>query len=224
MDGDAHPIAPSHLADGRTLDKLVAADPAAALGPSGVSPLGQPVAVPPQDLGRRPPPVDPAHPSQAIAAAGFAREEAAGIALGDSPPVYKDPNHKPELICALTEFEALCGFPCTGRVGRPATSERRCSTLSLWARAIGGPGLSVVLGSDGSPLTRGRPVTSLSWWPSRRRAPWSCRGRTHCRPLPRRRGRGGRGLVESRVAPTRARPCISAPAICTPTYRGWVWR
>jgi len=27
-----------------------------------------------------------------------------------SPEIYKDPNHKPELACALTPFEALCGF------------------------------------------------------------------------------------------------------------------
>lgn len=26
------------------------------------------------------------------------------------PDIYKDPNHKPELACALTPFEALCGF------------------------------------------------------------------------------------------------------------------
>lgn len=26
------------------------------------------------------------------------------------PSVYKDPNHKPEMAIALTEFKALCGF------------------------------------------------------------------------------------------------------------------
>jgi mannose-6-phosphate isomerase len=26
------------------------------------------------------------------------------------PDIYKDPNHKPELAIALTQFEALCGF------------------------------------------------------------------------------------------------------------------
>jgi mannose-6-phosphate isomerase len=28
----------------------------------------------------------------------------------DRPDLYKDPNHKPEMACALTEFEALLGF------------------------------------------------------------------------------------------------------------------
>jgi mannose-6-phosphate isomerase len=50
------------------------------------------------------------HPSRAQAAAGFEREEAAGIALDDPLRIYRDPNPKPELICALTTFEALCGF------------------------------------------------------------------------------------------------------------------
>lgn len=26
------------------------------------------------------------------------------------PDIYKDPNHKPEISIALTDFEALCGF------------------------------------------------------------------------------------------------------------------
>jgi mannose-6-phosphate isomerase len=51
-----------------------------------------------------------AHPSAADAASGFAREEAAGIALDDPRRSYKDANHKPELVCALTEFHALTGF------------------------------------------------------------------------------------------------------------------
>ena len=28
----------------------------------------------------------------------------------DAPTVYKDPNHKPELICALEDFVGMCGF------------------------------------------------------------------------------------------------------------------
>lgn len=50
------------------------------------------------------------HPDTATAAAGFAREEAAGIASDDPQRVYRDPFAKPELLCALTPFDALCGF------------------------------------------------------------------------------------------------------------------
>ncbi|MGH3978225.1 MAG: mannose-6-phosphate isomerase, class I [Pseudonocardiaceae bacterium] len=51
-----------------------------------------------------------AHPSAAQAAEGFAREEALGIPRDAPERNYTDPNHKPELICALTEFHALAGF------------------------------------------------------------------------------------------------------------------
>lgn len=51
-----------------------------------------------------------AHPNQAQAQAGFARENAQGIAIGAANRNYKDQNHKPEIIVALSDFEALCGF------------------------------------------------------------------------------------------------------------------
>jgi len=51
-----------------------------------------------------------AHPSPAEAAAGFARENAAGVPVDAPNRNYRDPYAKPELIVALGEFEALCGF------------------------------------------------------------------------------------------------------------------
>ena len=51
-----------------------------------------------------------AHPSAAQAAEGFARENAAGIPVDAPTRNYRDASHKPELICALTEFHALVGF------------------------------------------------------------------------------------------------------------------
>lgn len=51
-----------------------------------------------------------AHPSLEQARMGFARENAEGIPLGSPDRNYKDCSHKPELLCALTEFDALCGF------------------------------------------------------------------------------------------------------------------
>jgi len=50
------------------------------------------------------------HPSKAQAEAGFARENAEGIPLDAPHRSYRDDNHKPELIVALTPFDALCGF------------------------------------------------------------------------------------------------------------------
>ena len=52
-----------------------------------------------------------AHPSPEQAREGFARENAAGIALDGPNRNYRDDAHKPELIYALSDtFEALCGF------------------------------------------------------------------------------------------------------------------
>lgn len=51
-----------------------------------------------------------AHPNQSQAQAGFARENSEGIAIGAANRNYKDQNHKPEVIVALSDFEALCGF------------------------------------------------------------------------------------------------------------------
>ncbi len=50
------------------------------------------------------------HPSSTQAVAGFQRENELGISLDAPDRTYRDPNHKPELICALSPFEALCGF------------------------------------------------------------------------------------------------------------------
>lgn len=52
-----------------------------------------------------------AHPSKAQAIAGFAREEAEGTARDSSTRTYRDDNHKPELIVALSPtFRALAGL------------------------------------------------------------------------------------------------------------------
>ena len=50
------------------------------------------------------------HPSKAQAEAGFAKEEAAGIPRNAGNRNYKDPNHKPELVYALTPYQAMNGF------------------------------------------------------------------------------------------------------------------
>lgn len=50
------------------------------------------------------------HPTKEVAAVAFAAEEAAGIALNAPHRNYKDDNHKPELMVALSEFWLLHGF------------------------------------------------------------------------------------------------------------------
>jgi mannose-6-phosphate isomerase len=50
------------------------------------------------------------HPTKEIAREGYLREEALGIPRNSPMRTYKDMNHKPEMIYALTDYEALIGF------------------------------------------------------------------------------------------------------------------
>ena len=110
----AHPGDPSHLvgADGGrvSLYDAVRTDPDALLGAdraakwSGNLPFLLKVLAADEPLSLQ------AHPSAAQAAGGFARENAAGIPVDAPTRNYRDGSHKPELICALTEFHALVGF------------------------------------------------------------------------------------------------------------------
>ncbi|MPW30835.1 mannose-6-phosphate isomerase, class I [Agarivorans sp. B2Z047] len=56
------------------------------------------------------------HPSKKKAQLGFARENQLGISLDASNRNYKDPNHKPELIYALTFYKAMNGFRPTSQI------------------------------------------------------------------------------------------------------------
>jgi mannose-6-phosphate isomerase len=107
----AHPLAPSRLAArGTTLAELIASSPDTALGPRSLTAHGRTLPFLLKVLAADQPLSLQAHPDLAQARDGFAREEAARIARDAPNRSYKDPNHKPELICALTEFDALCGF------------------------------------------------------------------------------------------------------------------
>ena len=50
------------------------------------------------------------HPSKAAAEAGFAKEDHEGVPIDAAHRNYKDANHKPELVYALTPFLAMNGF------------------------------------------------------------------------------------------------------------------
>jgi len=52
------------------------------------------------------------HPTKKQAEIGFAQENAAGIPLNDPKRTYKDDNHKPEMMIALSDFWLLHGFKC----------------------------------------------------------------------------------------------------------------
>lgn len=51
-----------------------------------------------------------AHPSAEQAVEGYLREDRAGVPLNSPVRNYRDRSHKPELLVALDDFEALAGF------------------------------------------------------------------------------------------------------------------
>lgn len=105
----AHPGAPSRTGRG-PLHEVIAADPVRELGPAAVEKFGPALPFLFKILAAGAPLSLQVHPDLAQAREGFAAEEAAGIPLDAPHRNYKDANHKPELICALTPFHGLCGF------------------------------------------------------------------------------------------------------------------
>ncbi|NTW38695.1 MAG: mannose-6-phosphate isomerase, class I [Cellulomonadaceae bacterium] len=115
----AHPSAPSVVRDGtwsQPLDAYLAADPAGTLGSDVVGRFGPSLPYLLKVIAADRPLSLQVHPSIDSARAGFAIEDAAGIAVTDPVRNYRDRNHKPELVYALTPFEALCGFRAPRRV------------------------------------------------------------------------------------------------------------
>lgn len=106
----AHPSAPAAVgARAEPLDRLIAADPVAALGPAVASRYGRlPFLL--KVLAAAAPLSLQAHPSAEQAEAGFEREEAMGVPPDAPQRMFRDRSGKPEMVCALTRFEALCGF------------------------------------------------------------------------------------------------------------------
>jgi mannose-6-phosphate isomerase len=110
----SHPLAPSHLVrpDGERapLPRHLAADPAGVLGSAVLDRFGARLPFLVKLLAVDTPLSLQVHPTAERARAGFAAEEARGVPRDASSRSYKDPFAKPELLCALTPFEALAGF------------------------------------------------------------------------------------------------------------------
>ncbi|HET9561100.1 MAG TPA: type I phosphomannose isomerase catalytic subunit, partial [Propionibacteriaceae bacterium] len=105
----AHPLAPS-LVEGEPLDKVVAQDPVRVVGRAAVEAFGSRLPFLLKIIAAAQPLSLQAHPSREQAEAGYAREQAAGVPRESPHRTYRDGWPKPELLCALAETEALCGF------------------------------------------------------------------------------------------------------------------
>lgn len=106
----AHPVGPATTANGSTLTALIEAAPDRWLGPSTRFTFGDQLPYLVKLIAPDSPLSLQVHPTIAQAQNGFLREEAAGLALTDPKRTYRDANHKPEMLYALTDFVALVGF------------------------------------------------------------------------------------------------------------------
>jgi mannose-6-phosphate isomerase len=117
----AHPKAPSRVIEPPglgTLDQVIENDPVALLGAEVCERFGHELPFLFKVLAAAEPLSIQAHPDQEQARAGWARENAEGIPVDAPHRNYRDPNHKPELVCALSPFTALEGFRPPGDVAR----------------------------------------------------------------------------------------------------------
>ncbi|MEV0124186.1 mannose-6-phosphate isomerase, class I [Streptomyces sp. NPDC050703] len=105
----AHPGAPSRTGRG-TLDEVIGADPERELGKAAADKFGPRLPFLLKLLAAGAPLSLQVHPDLAQAKEGYADEERRGVPIDAPHRNYKDANHKPELICALTPFDGLCGF------------------------------------------------------------------------------------------------------------------
>ncbi len=133
----AHTLAPSNTSEG-ALDLLVSSNPEALLGRKSSEKFERRLPFLFKVLAAGAPLSIQAHPSLVQAGEGFARENDHKIPLSAFNRNYKDDNHKPEILCALTPFTAMWGF-------RPADEIRKEFSI-LEGRAV--PSLLTALDSD----------------------------------------------------------------------------
>ena len=109
----AHPKAPSQVCvDGRwvSLIDVIASSPESVLGSEVARRFDSQLPFLFKILAAAEPLSIQVHPNKQQAIEGFAMENELGIPLDAPYRNYRDDNHKPELLCALTPFEALKGF------------------------------------------------------------------------------------------------------------------
>ncbi|MEJ2285317.1 MAG: mannose-6-phosphate isomerase, class I [Desulfobacterales bacterium] len=109
----AHPKAPSlvrYKGQWMSLTDLIARQPQAILGSGVAEKFNHQLPYLFKVLAAAKPLSIQAHPGLEQARQGFENENKKGIPLNAAHRNYKDPNHKPECICALSAFWALYGF------------------------------------------------------------------------------------------------------------------
>jgi mannose-6-phosphate isomerase len=188
----AHPRGPSRVVEPPglgTLDRAIEGDPVALLGAEVCDRFGNELPFLLKVLAAAEPLSIQAHPDQEQARRGWLRENEEGVPLDAPHRNYRDPNHKPELVCALTAFSALKGFrplddiarnlepvarpELTPEIGRLARERTPLALRSLFARLM-------TLDADERASVLGRAVPEAARRSARDRA-WEWVGRLHAK-------------------------------------------
>ena len=115
----AHPGAPSQVmvnGEWQPLDQAIRKDPVSTLGRQAAERFSNTLPFLFKVLAAESPLSIQVHPNLEQARAGFEKEKRLGIPLSATERNYKDPNHKPEILCAMTRFELLKGFRPPGDI------------------------------------------------------------------------------------------------------------
>ena len=196
----AHPSAPSGVERAgvrTTLDAVIAADPAGELGAECAARFGGRLPFLLKVLGVEKPLSIQVHPSREQAEAGYRAENERGLAPGDKSRNYVDDWPKPEILCALTRFEALAGM----RTAADAAALLRALEVSELAPLAADLASATELAGAADPAALNRALAAILTWPAAGRdgARRGRRGRL-------RAGRGGRRRVRGRVRRDRRGP------------------
>jgi mannose-6-phosphate isomerase len=159
----AHPSAPSGVAlpggGHTTLNVLIAADPVRELGEECVARFGGRLPFLLKVLAAETALSIQVHPSRLQAEAGFRAENERGLASGGKSHNYADDWPKPEILCALTTFEALAGM----RAPQDAAA-------LLKELAVGElDPVSAILAGGSGPEALTEALAAILAWPSERR-------------------------------------------------------
>ena len=114
----AHPSAPSEIEDvtgKQSLIEFLSQNPTA-LGQASHQQFGDELPYLLKILDVEKPLSIQLHPTKAQAEKGFEAENAKGVSLTDSTRTYKDRNHKPEMMIALSDFWLLHGFKIKSQI------------------------------------------------------------------------------------------------------------
>ncbi|WP_194926715.1 mannose-6-phosphate isomerase, class I [Catenulispora pinisilvae] len=156
----AHPTAPSRIDGGEaTLLDFVSADPVGMLGPQVAARFKNRLPFLLKVLSAAKALSIQTHPTRAQAEAGYAAEQERGLPAGDPDRNYADDWPKPEILMALTAFEALAGC-------RSAEDAERvlAAVVALGAQAL--EPVRAELADKPEPATVAAAIGRLLEWPA----------------------------------------------------------